>query len=134
MVQEQYKALTRDHQTALDFYNDLLKKRDDAQVATDLEHRQEGQNFRILDAPSLPEAPSFPNRRLFALGGLLVGLGLGAALVRVAEMRDKSIREVRDVEILLGVPAFAVISARHMDEGGKTAASMIPAFGPGSVR
>jgi polysaccharide chain length determinant protein (PEP-CTERM system associated) len=128
MVQEQFSALTRDHQTALDFYNNLLKKRDDAQMATDLERRQEGENFRVLDAPSLPETPSFPNRRLFVLGGLAAGLALGAGLVRVAEMRDKSLRQPRDVEMLLGVPTLAVISSRNPSERGSSAASMAPLF------
>ena len=125
-VQEQYSALTRDRQTAQDFYNDLLKKRDDAQMATDLERRQESENFRVLDPPSLPEAPSFPNRQLFALGGLLVGLGLGAGLVRFSEMRDKSLRQSRDVEMLLGVPTLAVISSRDAAVHGDVSARFIP--------
>lgn len=111
-VQQQYSALTRDRQTALDFYNSLLKKRDDAQMATDLERRQEGENFRVLDPPSLPEDPSFPNRQLFALGGLIAGLAIGAGLIRLDELRDRSIRQPRDVEMLLGVPTLAVISVR----------------------
>ena len=112
MVQQQYKSLTRDYQTALDFYNDLLKKRDEAQMATELEHRQEGENFRVLDPPSFPERPSFPDRRVFALGGLVLGLGIGLGLARLAEVRDKSIRRVRDVEALLGVPTLGVITLR----------------------
>ncbi|HKV43036.1 MAG TPA: Wzz/FepE/Etk N-terminal domain-containing protein [Blastocatellia bacterium] len=118
MVQEQYSAVTRDRQTALDFYNSLLKRRDDAQMATNLERRQESENFKVLDPPSLPEAPSFPNRQLFTLGGFAVGLVLGAALIRVAEMRDKSLRQPRDVEMLLGVPTLAVISSRDIQRIG----------------
>jgi uncharacterized protein involved in exopolysaccharide biosynthesis len=128
MVQEQFSALTRDHQTALDFYNDLLKKREDAQMATDLERRQEGENFRVLDAPSLPETPSFPNRRLFVLGGLIAGLALGLGLVRIAELRDKSLRQPRDVEMLLGVPTLAVISSRSPAERSNASAGMAPLF------
>jgi polysaccharide chain length determinant protein (PEP-CTERM system associated) len=129
MVQEQYSALTRDRQTALDFYNDLLKKRDDAQMATDLERRQEGENFRVLDAPSLPESPSFPDRRLFSLAGLALGLGLGAVLVRIAEMRDKSIRQPRDVEMLLGVSTLAVISSRNPEDRASVPTHLAPLFG-----
>lgn len=126
MVQQQYSAVTRDRQTALDFYNNLLKKRDDAQMATDLERRQESENFRVLDPPSLPQEASFPNRQLFLLGGLIAGLAIGIGLVRIAEMRDKSLRQPRDVEMLLGVPTLAVISSRNPDERANP--SMAPLF------
>ncbi|HTZ74145.1 MAG TPA: hypothetical protein VMB47_09510 [Candidatus Aquilonibacter sp.] len=128
-VQEQYSALTRDHQTALDFYNDLLKKRDDAQMATDLEHRQEGENFRVLDPPSLPVQPSFPNRQLFALGGFAFGLVIGLGSVRFSELKDKSIRQARDVEMLLGVPTLAVISSRQHDGQIHAPMHLTPFFG-----
>ncbi|PYU29761.1 MAG: lipopolysaccharide biosynthesis protein [Acidobacteria bacterium] len=117
MVQQEFKALTRDYQTALNFYNELLKKRDEAQMATELERRQQGENFRMLDPPSFPEQPSFPNRGPFALGGLAVGLGLGAGLAYLVESRDKSLRKLRDVEVYLGVPTLAVIPS--MESGGQ---------------
>jgi len=110
-IQQEFKSLTRDYQTALDFYNDLLKKRNESQMATDLERRQQGEQFRVLDPPSLPERPSFPNRPLFGLGGLGVGLAFGVAIAHFSELRDKSLRTKRDVETYLGVPTLAVISS-----------------------
>lgn len=110
-IQQEFKALTRDYQTALTFYNDLLKKQQESQMATELERRQQAENFRVLDPPSLPERPSFPDPRLFTLGGLGAGVLLGAALVQLAELHDKSLRTARDVELFLKVPAIAVISS-----------------------
>ncbi len=108
-IQQEFKALTRDYQTALSFYNDLLKKRNESQMATDLERQQQGEQFRVLDPPSLPERPSFPKPPLFGLGGLGAGLVLGLGLVRLTEWRDKSIRTKRDIEIYLGVPTLALL-------------------------
>ncbi len=110
-VEQQYKALTRDYQTALEFYNDLLKKRDQSAMASDLERRQEGEQFRVLDPANLPDRPSFPNRPLFALGGFGGGLGLGLGLAFVLEMRDTSFRTERDVEFSLHLPVLAMIPA-----------------------
>jgi len=109
-IQQEFKALTRDYQTALNFYNDLLKERNESQMATTLENQQQAERFRMLDPPSLPEQPSFPNRELFLLGGFCAGLALGVGIVHLSEARDKSIRSRRDVEIYLGVPTLGLIS------------------------
>ena len=118
-IQQQFKALTRDYQTALNFYNDLLRKRNDSQMATELERRQQGEQFRVLDPPSLPERPSFPNRPLFCLGGLGAGVALGLAMVQLLESRDKSMRTKRDVEFYLGVSALALIPSIEPATGKK---------------
>ncbi len=109
VVEEQYKELTRGYQTALDSYNDLQKKRDQSQMATELERQQEGEQFRVLDPANLPDNPSFPNRRLFALSGLGGGLGLGLGLAFLLEMRDTSMRTERDVEFVLRLPVLAMV-------------------------
>jgi len=111
MIEQQFKQLTRDYQTALEFYNDLLKKRDQSAMASDLERRQEGEEFRVLDPPNLPDQPSFPNRRLFALAGLAGGLGLGLGLAYILEMQDTSFRTERDVEVSLRLPVLGMIPA-----------------------
>jgi uncharacterized protein involved in exopolysaccharide biosynthesis len=46
----------------LQFYNTLLTKMNESSMATALEHRQQGEQFRVMDAPNLPDAPTFPNR------------------------------------------------------------------------
>ena len=68
MVEEEYKEVTRDHESALQFYNTLLAKMNESTMATALEHRQEGEQFRVMDAPNLPDEPTFPNPRIFAGG------------------------------------------------------------------
>ena len=81
-IEEQYKSLTRDYDTAQKFYNDLLARRASRKWQTDMERRQQGEQMRLLNPAGLPDTPSFPNRLLFAGGGLggglCIGLGLGA--------------------------------------------------------
>lgn len=110
-VEQQYKELTRGYQTALDSYNDLQKKRDQSAMATDLERRQEGEQFRVLDPANLPDKPSFPNRPLFGLAGLGGGLAIGLGIAFLREMRDSSLRTERDVEFVLRLPVLAMIPA-----------------------
>jgi polysaccharide chain length determinant protein (PEP-CTERM system associated) len=121
-VEEQYKLLTRDYQTALDFYNGLLKKRSESAMVSDMNHQAESAEFRILDAANLPEGPSFPNPLYFLLGGLAAGLALGVGIIALREVRDKTLRTEEDVEFFLQLPTLANIpsveSARR-HAGGK---------------
>lgn len=109
VVQQEFETLTQDYQTALHSYQDLLKKRNASEAAAEVESQQQAEKFRVLDPPSLAEQPSFPNRRLFTLGGLFAGLALAVGIVRLWAARDRSIRTRRDVEIYLGIPALALI-------------------------
>ena len=108
-VEQQYKELTRGYQTALDSYNDLQKKLDDSQQAVNLERKQEGEQFVVLDPANLPDKPSFPNRPLFAAGGLGGGLALGLGIAFFLEMKDSSFKTERDVEFALHLPVLAMV-------------------------
>jgi polysaccharide chain length determinant protein (PEP-CTERM system associated) len=108
-VEQQYKEIMRGYQTALESYNDLQKRRDQSAMATDLVRKQEGEQLRVLDPANLPDKPSFPNRPLFALGGLGGGLGLGMALAFLLEMKDTSFKTERDVEFALQLPVLAMV-------------------------
>src|SRR5882762_6157589 len=108
-IAQEYKALTRDYQTAVNVYNDLLKKQSDSEMATDLERRQQGEQFRVLDPPSLPQKPTYPSRPLFGVGGFIAGLAFGLAIVFVIEAQDTTFRTERDVERLLKLPALAMV-------------------------
>lgn len=113
MVEEDYKKITRDHETALQFYNSLLKKMNESSMATALEQRQQGEQFTVMDPPNLPDAPKFPNHLLFAGGGTVGGMVLGLLIAGLLEYRDTSLRSETDIWIFIKLPTLAVIS--HVD-------------------
>jgi uncharacterized protein involved in exopolysaccharide biosynthesis len=108
-VEEKYKQLTRDYDTAQKFYADLLAKKNTSEMQTQMESQQQGEQMQLTLQPSVPESPSFPNRPLFALGGLGAGLGLGLGVALWLEFRDKSIRDERDVEASLQMPVLVAV-------------------------
>jgi uncharacterized protein involved in exopolysaccharide biosynthesis len=110
MIEEEYKQITRDHDTALQFYNTLLTKMNQSSMATALEHRQQGEQFSVMDAANLPESPTFPNHAKFAGGGLASGLALGLLLTAMLEYRDKSLRNESDIFAFTKLPTLAVVS------------------------
>ena len=108
-VEQQYKELTRNYQTALEFYNDLLRKRDNSAIATDLEHKQQSEQFRVLDAPSLPSSPSSPKKPVLVGGGFVGGFGLGLGILYLIALSDKTLHSERDVETCLKLPVLTMV-------------------------
>jgi polysaccharide chain length determinant protein (PEP-CTERM system associated) len=102
-------ALTRDYDTLQRTYESLLAREQDAKIAANLERRQIGEQFRIVDMPRVPEHPFSPNRLAINLIGALVGLGLGLGLAALLEYQDTSFRSDVDVVSSLSLPVLAVV-------------------------
>ena len=119
VVEEKYKELTRDYQTAQQIYNDLLKKQSDSSIAKDLEHEQESEVFRVLDPPSYPSTPSFPKLIIFLGGGLAGGFALAAGILYLLMILDKAMYSERDVELSLKLPVLTMVPTfSALKEGG----------------
>jgi polysaccharide chain length determinant protein (PEP-CTERM system associated) len=108
-LESEWIALTRDYETLKTAYQQLLAKTEDSKVAADLERRQIGEQFRILDPARIPVRPISPNRRMINGLGALLGLLLGVGIVAALELRDSSLRTEADVASVLGVPVLALI-------------------------
>jgi polysaccharide chain length determinant protein (PEP-CTERM system associated) len=109
-VEEEYKSITRDNQTAQTFYDELLNKIQTATMAANLEKRQQGEQFRVMDEPNLPESPSSPKRPVFVAGGLAAGLFLGLLIVGTLEYLDTAVRTERDIWAFTKLPTLGVIA------------------------
>lgn len=117
VVEEQFKEITRNHEAALDFYNDLLKKRDQSAMSSDLEHQQVSEQFRVLDPPNLPDKPSFPRKTYFVAGGFGGGLVLALGILYLIAISDKSLYTEMDVESCLRLPVLSMIPVLEMVDG-----------------
>ena len=108
-LESEWIALTRDYETLKTAYQQLLSKTEDSKVAADLERRQIGEQFRILDPARIPVRPISPNRRMINGLGAVLGLLLGVGIVAALELRDSSLKTEADVAGLLDVPVIALI-------------------------
>ena len=117
-VEEEYKQLSMGHEQALKFYNSLLASRDQSQMSVDLETEGKGEHFAVLDSANLPQEPSFPVWWQFALGGFGGGLLIGIGLALILEMKDKAIRDERDVDFYLSLPTLALVPTIGAENGG----------------
>jgi uncharacterized protein involved in exopolysaccharide biosynthesis len=108
-IEEQYKQMAREYDNANKNYQDLLAKKSTADLTVKMNNQSEGERMFILNPASLPDTPSFPNRLLFAGGGLGAGLTLGIGLAMWLELRDKSIRTEADAEEALELPILVAM-------------------------
>jgi succinoglycan biosynthesis transport protein ExoP len=106
-VEQQLADLTRGYEQSKANFDDLLKKENDSQMATSMEQMQEGERFTMLDPPSLPLKPDFPNRLKMCGAGVGAGLALGVLLVFGLEFFDDRIHGDKEIQNLL---PFAVIA------------------------
>jgi polysaccharide biosynthesis transport protein len=108
-VGQQLADLTRGYEQSQANYNDLLKKESDSQMATSMEQKQEGERFMMLDPPSLPQRPDFPNRLKMCGAGLGAGLGLGVLVLLLLEFLDDRIYSEREIKSLIPVGVICEI-------------------------
>ena len=101
--------MTRDYATLQQMYAQLLSRNEEAKLAANLERRQIGEQFRLIDAARVPERPFSPNRVRLNLLGLAGGLALGVLLLGLFEYRDRSFKTDQEVTRLLALPVLAVV-------------------------
>ena len=110
--EQQLSGLLRDIELVQKQYADLLTKEQQSQLASNLEQQQGGQQFRLLEPPSLPTIPSSPKRtQLGAVAGL-AGVVAGVLAAFLADVRyrafyaDTEVIENCKMPLVIGIPLF----------------------------
>src|SRR5271165_477463 len=107
--EQQLSDLTRGYEQSKANYDDLLKKKNESAMATSMEQMQQGERFTMLDPPSLPLKPDFPNRLKMCGAGVCVGLGLAVLVVLGLELLDDRLRSDKQITDLLPLPIITEI-------------------------
>lgn len=108
-TQQELAALTRGYDQSKSNFDDLLKKKNESVMATSMEQMQQGERFTILDPPTLPTEPDFPNRLKFCGIGLGLGLVFGVAIAGAFELMDDRLHSEKDLKALLPTSVIAEI-------------------------
>lgn len=106
-TEQQFADLSRGYEQSKANYDDLLKKKSESEMATSMEQMQQGERFTMLDPPSLPAKPDFPNRLKLCGVGFALGLALGLIVAGGLEFMDDRIHSGKEIKALL---PMAVIS------------------------
>jgi polysaccharide chain length determinant protein (PEP-CTERM system associated) len=114
-VESEWIALTRDYKTQQASYESLLAKSEQSKVAVELERRQIGEQFRVLDPARPPVRPTGVNRLQVNAMGAIAGLMLGVVLAALLEFRDSTFRTAQDVHEVLQLPIVARVPYVMLD-------------------
>ena len=98
--EQQLADLTRGYDQSKANYDDLLKKENESRMATNMEQLQQGERFSIIDPPSLPVKPAFPNRVKMCGMGFVVGIILGCLMVGLLEFLDDRLHSDKQIKKL----------------------------------
>ena len=111
-TEQELADVARGYEESKANYNSLFQKQNQSQLATSLEQRQQGEQFRIVDPPSLPDKPSAPNHLRLSLGALVVGMVLGLGLTALLEKLSVRVQREKDLDGL--VPARVLARIPHL--------------------
>jgi uncharacterized protein involved in exopolysaccharide biosynthesis len=108
-VQEQVASATNELALASDRYKRLEDRKFGADMFSDLESRQQGERFVLLEPAQPPDAPASPNRPLISSIAAAAGLLISLIVVAVLELIDPAVKTKREIAEYLKVPVFGEI-------------------------
>lgn len=108
-IEQQLTELNRGYEQSKVNYDDLLKKKNQSAMATSMERMQQGERFTMLDPPTVPTRPDFPNRLKFCGLGMLFGIALGVVVVSLSEFLDDRLHGEKDIKALLPIQVMSEI-------------------------
>jgi len=114
--EQEMVQINRDYDLLKLYYQSLVDKKYQSQLAENLERKQQGEQFRILDPARVPEEPFKPNRNSLLAMGAFFGLAIGLGLAWFRESMDRSFYEVSDLEAYLDLPVLATILNLNEEE------------------
>lgn len=114
--EQRFLDLRRDYDITLNNYQNLLEKKLNAKLAENLEKRQKGERFKILDPANLPERPFKLNKLKVVFGGLFAGVAIGAGLIFLLELLNPAFRKSEECAGLLPMPVLAAIPILYVNE------------------
>ena len=111
----EYATLMQERNSARQKYDELTVKKGQSELATDLENRRQGEMLELLDPASLPQTPAAPKRWMIIVVGTCIGLALGLTVAGAREVRDTSLKNLKDVRAYTQLTVLASVPLLEND-------------------
>jgi len=117
--EQELQSIQRDYNNIKESYNSLLARRLEAELAVNMEKKQKGEQFRILDYARLPEKPISPDVRMLFMLSLALGFGISGGVIFLLEFLNPALRREEQIETEIGLPILASIPPLEKPGAGK---------------
>jgi len=107
--EQELLSLNRDYQNIKDLYDSLLARKLESDISVNMEKKQKGEQFRILDSAKMPEKPTEPDMQKLFIMIIAAGLGLGGGIIFLLEYLDTSLRKPEEIEEMVGLPVLCTV-------------------------
>lgn len=107
--EQELLSLRRDYQNIQGSYNSLLNRKLEAEISVNMEKKQKGEQFRIVDSARVSEKPISPDMKKLLLLAIAAGIAIGCGIIYLLEFLDSSFRDRKDVETFLGLSVIATV-------------------------
>jgi len=107
--EQELLLVERDYNNIKKTHNELLSRKLEAEISLNMEKKQKGEQFQIIDPATLPEKPISPNMKMLFLLTLVAGPNIGLGLIFLLEYLNTSFRNPEDVESYLDLSVLATL-------------------------
>jgi polysaccharide chain length determinant protein (PEP-CTERM system associated) len=113
--EKEYNDLIRDRDLAKRRYDELQMKRNSSAISMEMENRKQGETLEVLDQASLPDTPTAPKRQLIIPIGVFAGLFFGVIITAIREVRDDSLKNLKDARLYSQLPILGSVPLLEND-------------------
>jgi polysaccharide chain length determinant protein (PEP-CTERM system associated) len=113
--EKEYSDLIRDRDLAKQRYQELQMKRSSSAISMEMENRKQGESLEVLDQASLPDTPTAPKRQLIIPIGLFAGLFFGLVFTGIREVKDTSLKNLKDARVYTQLPILGSVPLLEND-------------------
>ena len=117
--EQELLTLRRDYDNIRNSYNSVSNRKLEADIAVNMEKKQKGEQFYVIDVAQVPEKPVSPNLIKLFLVTVAAGLAFGAGLILLLELMDKTVRRLDKLEEEIGLPVLAMVPRIFTSEDRK---------------
>ncbi|MDR3702968.1 MAG: hypothetical protein P4L56_25200 [Candidatus Sulfopaludibacter sp.] len=107
--EQQYAQLMNDYQLAKQQYDLVTHRKEQSETQENMNEQQVGESLELLDPASLPENSFEPNRAMWVGIGAALGMMAGVMLAGAREMKDTSLKNLKDVRTYTNLPVLSSI-------------------------